>query len=400
LYSIESCNINIDKLELEFAAVRGDLHLKFVRLKKLTIRGGSIGAISLQNSIIEEVDISSVKVPGTIEISDSEIGKFELSNSNAHALEVKRVDSMADIDAGFIVRHSTIPTMRFEHGKITALDLTANVSERVDLEALVLARAQVNHGRIDTLSLVGSEGAIDLGDSTIRRLKLGAQTAQQLTWSNGQLSTIEHEHGLQSLVANLRGQAVHANAFAALEVSLRSQGYVGEARGVHIQALAAAFGAEHECAAAALILTRLFYMDGHGHPVSYAFLLGALVMVGAGLFASPSGKRPAFVHHAHPQPSDGERLPCYEARAEPNGWVVRPTLPSRPPPDDFESDSAYNPVLMSLATLLPGDTLNYLRNYRFQPPSHRKAALVTVLQMLALLVQGLLVLSIIAVLGP
>jgi hypothetical protein len=399
--SLDGRNVSYKKLTLTFPTITGDLDLRHVSIGTLEIRGGSIGAISLQNSTIGTLDISSVDVRGVIELIDSDVDEFELAYSKSHALELGLEEHSGNRIGALIVRNSAMPTVLLAKATVADLDFTSLISERIELTNSEVLKAQLNHVRADTLSLVGSLGNVDLGDSTIQRLKVGEQTAEQLQWSHGRLSSIEHDHGSSSLLAHVRGQAHNPAAFAALERSFQNAGRVSDARWVHVQGLADAFGAESDGWTPWLQAVRLSYLDGHGSPVAYLLLLAVLVFWGAVIFAAPRGHRPAFVKPARPRAPPKEPPPVYVARQESAQWHLEPKANDAEPeePRPFDHDKAYNPLIMSLATLLPGDTLNYLRNYRFEPKSSGQAARVTLLQVFALLVQGLLVWSVIALLG-
>jgi hypothetical protein len=61
-----------------------------------------------------------------------------------------------------------------------------------------------------------------------------------------------------------------------------------------------------------------------------------------------------------------------------------------------ETTPGYSAWVMSVATLLPGDVLGYLKTYEYQPTTVAKAIGTTVFQLCGLLVQILLGFSILA----
>ena len=56
-------------------------------------------------------------------------------------------------------------------------------------------------------------------------------------------------------------------------------------------------------------------------------------------------------------------------------------------------------IAASMATLLPGDMTNYLRNFRFEPRYNSEGIGVTLLQIGALVMQGLVVFSVLSLIG-
>jgi hypothetical protein len=120
-------------------------------------------------------------------------------------------------------------------------------------------------------------------------------------------------------------------------------------------------------------LPSLLVLRGLGHPGWYVVLLLLLTALGVATAfrRTDRGELPPGVI---PRPHDKKDGPAVEPVERPDysGWI------------------------MSIATLLPGDVLGYLRNYVYRPSTARGAIGITVFQLLGLFVQGLLVFSVLS----
>jgi hypothetical protein len=383
----------INELNLDHATIGGDLDFTSSYIEKLSIRGAKVNAITLKDCVVGELDISSTTVMGVVELRHTSVRKMELAHMQLHALEIKDDNRLGEL----IVRNLDVPLIVLRGTNVHRLDFESIRSSTIQLEGSVWDDADLVNVKADTLSLKGSLGyGVNFGESTIERLKLGNGTAAEIQWIGGHLTSIAHDGDVDGTVAHLRRQTKHnEGAFSALENALVADGRPFEANFVHLQALNDSIGRPASSSVEwCLMVLRLGLLDGRGGPVAYLALLILLVSWGAWFFSEARGLRPAFispVDEASPSP------PVCAAPTRPRlrRRIARPLtrVPEQSARGTPQPDSAYSPWIMSLATLLPGDTLNYLRNYRFTPRRRRDALRVTALQVAALLVQGLLLLS-------
>jgi hypothetical protein len=395
----------IRDLNLDHSTLNGDLHFYDMNVDKLSLRGATVNAITLENSAVTTVELESAEVKGTFAIESSFVDTVEISHSKLHVLEIRSRDcstshvvnlKMTNVDVGFII---------VELSKIDDLDLTRVHAAQIQLDH---SEIQLEHSEgekkgelIDTftqrLSVGCSKGSLSLESSTIQQFDLGNRTAKQVNWTGGQLGALEHAAGVDGLLANLRGQGKHNKAaFTALERDLRDKGEPFDANRVHIQALANEVHIQEleNKGISWRGRARLLYLDGHGNPLAYLALFAALVSLGASFFSRSDGEDKA---PDHVEPVDGP-TPKGEPTQEKDGSIASATT-SKAKGQEQQRPAQYSALVMSLATLLPGDTLNYLRNFKFVPRKRWQAVGVTILQLVMLGVQGLLLASILSLLG-
>ena len=418
-------------LNLDSVTVAGDVDLKSSVLNdssgaaSLSLRGAKLGALTIAESSLQRVDLPNLTVAGVLEIRDTELTKFELALAKVSAVEANNL-RVVDYDPcglnkydscglnkkeRFILRQSETNLLLLLKSDLRYFDFTSLVVKNgLDLTSSRWWRGEFNGVTAQAVKWAGAIGEdTDLMGSQIAHLDL--TQGGSVRWVGGHVQDFHHDGRVgdgssadsslfsscgrtdetAAVLQNFNAQKLNTmnGAFVVLEKSLRDAGALRRANQVHLQGLAhrarGSDGVER-----ALNWLRLLYLDGVGDPWLYALVLLGLVFVGAG-WPFALGKKndlPQGVRAA----SDGKpsqlRVVIVGAGPGDRGLI---SLGLGQAADEKADSQGYSPFWMSLSTLLPGDTLNYLRNYRFGPQSTGRIFLVIGLQVLALFVQGLIV---------
>ena len=433
---LEMEDASIGQLEIANTKLHS-LELRLTDVEELTVRSVDVPIVVFEQSIVGKAEFEAATVSGKfagvtshfnqLEITHSKLGVFELRQHKdagesivATELKFKNVEvpslvverstlarlelQSTDIKGTLSLRSTDIGEFEAKFSKFRNLELRQEDTQRPSRfrEEFIL-----DDTSLELLSLKGLSSkplALELEKSSIRAIDFGDRTS--LKWDGGTTASFKHENKLDGLLALLHAQTTHhAEDYAALEKELRDEGELADANRVHLLSLAKK--ADHESLLSSSWV-RLLYLDGRGHPVAYLVLLAAWVLLGAWFFSSGRrNQRPAFVKQLNPP--EPARWFAWKRRGESavshGRWVETETAPveandEAPKPQPVtHSDPAYSSALMSLCTLLPGDTFNYLRNYRFEPESKGQASFVIALQLLALTTQGLFLASVLSLLG-
>jgi hypothetical protein len=353
---------------------------------RLDLRGLEARALSLKGADVDDAVFNEMEIKGPAVIQYASFGTLAANNVqigtlDAFGLRATKVDS-AGIKAAFGGRFDCSIIQDISLRWLSSYPLTF-------VHAVVAGELRMSHSSLPSLELGGaSAGRLRLEAADIARLDLTGAAIPSVEFGNGRVAAL-YFHGFQGqwriqpgAVPNFAedaevtsraldeqlamgdgdAQSMLRPAYLQLSESLRDQGRMREASLLHLRAI--------RKTADLLDWPALFLLQGIGNPFAYAFLLLGLTALGvACIFREKDGKPPQGVVLE----KDKQTLV--------DGGATLPT---------------YNAWIMSLATLLPGDVLGYLRHRSFAPPSNSLAGWVTVLQLLALLTQGLLVLSIIS----
>lgn len=384
---------------LDSAALKngGSFYLSHVDLRRLEIEASSFGGVEIEN-------ITSKPL---LEVKGSSFRRVEVANATFTGMEIvegvqvgvgRAADAKAT-DADFILRHVAATQLELEGSSLGRFDFTdLTVGGSILLTNATWVYGELNHVRVYELSVKGARGpkganaGLDLMSSAIEHFDVTAESPAQVLWQGGNVATFHHDGGLRGVMEVLerQGQATSASAYRALERSAREEGAAYLSNKIRARALLHQTSDEESSMDSSIARARRIYLDGRGHPLLYVLVLLGLVLAAAAFFhPAPGLQHPPHVKPTNP-PADTTEL----VREGADKWLVQ-----RKPREGTTSTPAYNAFLMGLATLLPGDLTNYLRNFRFEPQSNEQAIGVTLLQIAALLTQGLVVFSVLSLLG-
>lgn len=368
------------------------------------MRGVQAASVELDSgSVVGNVEFDDVKATGRINVEGAQVDDLDIKASTLGRLSL---DANED-------QQTTVNKLTLERSQVGALDL---------LDATTLQGATVSESKLDTVALLGTAHAnVDLKDSTVKRLELGSHAAR---WKGGDISTFEHERprrgtdgseteGTEAVKAALWHREFNQQAWTAFERQLRDEGSNREANAVHVLRLRHEYRTlewtKDSLSRKLVLLPRAYItLDAHGDPITYLLWLFGLVFLAAGrVFTnreSPA-EPPACVKNDPPlEPSRVFRLKG-ELASVSGEWEDKETHTGAPRDAKAETGASvkkgphYSPFIMSLATLLPGDTFNYLRNFKFVPKDRKQAGFMIGFQLLALMLQGLVIASVALLIG-
>ncbi len=354
---LEVHNVDVVQFDLD-AAYLGDVTLSNVQARsELSLEGARWRSLVVDHLRVGQLDLRGATVPfdgeASVHLMQVQADEIDMTGRRLSTLKLQSVSVGGDIS----LRDATWECAAFNSANMRELSLGA-----------------------------GKGGLVELADSRIARMEVTGFEAREGgygRWQGGAVAELahepkpkhEHDRGSADLVRLLHAQRRDdaIPGFRTLENNLRERGQRAEANWVHVE------GLSHR---ESLDRVRCLYQDGLGSPLAYALLLLSLIWFGACFFS---------VQKVHA--IDGP-APRWQVSPRRGGEYVATQEAAKAATGTSERIAGYSPFIMSLATLLPGDSLNYLRNFKFVPRADRHAWVIVVLQVFALLVEGLIVYSV------
>lgn len=384
----------------EIEVGRDDNDHREPEVDKWTMRGVQATSIKVDSASVGTIDFDDVKATGRLKVEGTHVDKLEINASTLGrlALDGKKKTTSAQ---------TAVNKLKLERSQVGVWEVS---------DATQVGNAKLSESKLETVVLQSSAYLdIDFEDSTVKRLELDGKTPA--LWKGGDISTFSGD--VKVVNADLWDAfEFKRQAWTAFEKQLRDEGSNRAANALHVVRLKdesrkTAWTRERAFETPLLWVRAHLTLDAHGDPITYIAWLFGVVFVAAGVVFTnwKNGRQPPSCVLADPPPQAKRifELTGPSGKKSTGEWVEKiaeqsvekaEALAEKPKAAEEPSkDTPYSPFIMSLATLLPGDTFNYLRNFKFVPKDRAQALLMVAFQLLALTLQGLLIASIALLIG-
>jgi uncharacterized protein YjbI with pentapeptide repeats len=270
----------------------------------------------------------------SVELGSAAFECASLNEINFNWLSAKHEVSLglSKIDGLLQLYNLQASRLEFAGASLNDVKMGGTVLDAISFTRTKLRKLELGQTTIGTAYMTEMVGMLDAGEATLQRFSYSVSKGENPV--DGMLSVLGQADGSGA-----------PNLHASFETALRAAGRLREANRVRL--------VSRWRNAQGLERVGLILLDGIGPPHFYLSLLVFLTAIGVLV------------------------------------WFGRWT-------PEGEAREKYNPWITSLATLLPGDLLGYLRLVKFEPKDSTHAAWLTVLQLTGLLVQTLLLLSVVS----